>query len=116
MGVSSGPRNERFVTKCAVQEAATVAVAAAGVQTTAAPSAVAPFLNCTVPVGPAPLLAVAIVAVYVTLPPEGTEAGPVKVVCVCAKVIVIGLAADALPVKLLSPSYVATRLCEPPPN
>ena len=54
----------------AVQNAAAVLVAAVGVHVAAVPSELEPFLNCTVPVGPAPLLFVATVAVRVTLPPE----------------------------------------------
>jgi hypothetical protein len=45
------------------------AVAAVGVHVAAAPKLLEPFLNCTVPVGPAPLLVVEIMAVSVTLPP-----------------------------------------------
>jgi len=41
-----------------------------GEQFTALPSLLAPFLNGTVPVGPAPLLMVENVAISVTLPPE----------------------------------------------
>jgi hypothetical protein len=52
-----------------VQDAA-VLPAAAGVHVTAAPRLLVPFLNCTVPVGPAPLLVVFTLAVNVTLPPD----------------------------------------------
>jgi hypothetical protein len=54
----------------AVQNAAAALVASIGVHVAAAPSELEPFLNCTVPVGPAPLLFVATVAVSVTLCPE----------------------------------------------
>ena len=67
--------SERVVVKVAVQDAAAVLDAAIGVQFAALPSAVAPFLNCTVPVGPAPLLFVATVAVSVTLVPAVIEEG-----------------------------------------
>ena len=52
-----------------MQDAATVPLAAEGVHVAAAPKLLEPFLNCTAPVGPAPLLDVEIVAVSVTLPP-----------------------------------------------
>jgi hypothetical protein len=55
-----------------VQNAAAVLVAAVGVHVAAAPSELEPFLNCTVPVGPTPLLFVATVALRITLPPETT--------------------------------------------
>jgi hypothetical protein len=48
------------------------AVAAVGVHVAAAPKLLDPFLNCTVPVTPAPLLFVFTVAVNVTLPPDTT--------------------------------------------
>ena len=54
----------------AVQNADAVLVAAVGVQVAATPSALEPFLNCTVPVGPAPLLFVFTVAVSMAVPPD----------------------------------------------
>jgi hypothetical protein len=48
------------------------AVAAVGVHVAAAPRLLDPFLNWTVPVGPAPLLLVFTVAVNVTVPPDTT--------------------------------------------
>ena len=49
----------------------------------AAPSAVLPFMNCTVPVGLAPVPIPVTVAVNVTLPPDGILVGePVTVVVV----------------------------------
>ena len=60
----------KVVLSVAVQDAAIVLVAAVGVHVTGLPIAVEPFLNCTVPVGPAPLLVVVTLAVSVTLPPE----------------------------------------------
>jgi len=53
-----------------VQKAVVVLVPAVGVHVTAVERVLAPFLNCTVPVGPTPWLVVATVAVSVTLPPE----------------------------------------------
>jgi hypothetical protein len=79
------------------------------------PIVVAPDLNVTVPVGPTPLLDVAIVAVKVTAWPTATfEALGATTVVVGAVVIVIESAGDVLAVKLLSPEYVATKLCVPP--
>ena len=50
--------------------------APAGVQFTGLPRAAVPFLNCTVPLGPAALLLLdEMVAVKVTLPPEAMLAG-----------------------------------------
>src|SRR5690349_18867056 len=69
-GAGGGDRNARVVVKVAVQNAVAVAVPAVGVHVTAAESGVVPLLNSTVPVGPAPWLVVATVAVRVTLPPE----------------------------------------------
>lgn len=53
-----------------MQKAVVVLVPAVGVHVTAVERVLAPFLNCTVPVGPTPWLVVATVAVSVTLPPE----------------------------------------------
>jgi len=53
-----------------VQNAVAVLVPAVGVQITAVERLVVPFVNCTVPVGPPPLLVVETFAVRVTLPPE----------------------------------------------
>ncbi len=57
-------------------------------QFTALPKLLAPFLNCTVPVGPAPLLVVEIVAVSVTLPPD-TMLVTFEVTCVVVVAFVI---------------------------
>jgi hypothetical protein len=55
-----------------------------GVSVTVPVIGVAPFRNCTVPLGASPLLCVEIVAVKVTIVPDtillGTEATPVAVV------------------------------------
>ena len=53
-GVYGGARKARVVVKVAVQDAVVVLVPAAGAHVTAVESALVPFLNCTVPVGPAP--------------------------------------------------------------
>jgi hypothetical protein len=68
------------------------------------PIVLPPAVNVTVPVGPAPLLPVAIAAVNVTAWPTGTELAPLlAVVVVGAVVIVKEFAVEVLAVKLLSP-------------
>jgi hypothetical protein len=69
-GTVGGVRKDRVVGSDAVQKAAAEVVAAVGTQFIAAPMEFPPFLNCTVPVGPTPLLFVDTVAVSVTLPPD----------------------------------------------
>ena len=86
--------------------------AAVGTTVTAEPSAVPPTENVTVPVGPTPVLCVAMVAVSVTavllvIPVLGDGA---TVVVVVAGMIVTTFAGEVLALKLLSPAYVATRL------
>jgi len=49
-----GAKKAKVVVKVAVQNAVAVVVPAVGVHVAAVESALAPFLNCTVPVGPAP--------------------------------------------------------------
>jgi len=72
-GPVSGTNCESGVVNVAVQDGAVEVVAAAGAQVAAAPRLLDPFLNCTVPVSPAPLLVgLEISAVSVTLPPETT--------------------------------------------
>src|SRR6266851_83754 len=66
----NGTNSESAVVSVAVQRAFAVALAFVGVQVTALPRLLDPFLNCTVPVGPAPLLFVFTIAVSVTLPPD----------------------------------------------
>jgi hypothetical protein len=68
--MNGGARKDRVVVNVAVQDAEVVVVASVGVHVTAVDRVLAPFLNCTVPVGPAPLLFVVTLAVSVTLPPE----------------------------------------------
>jgi hypothetical protein len=94
----------------AVPKAATGALvfkaeAAVGTTLTGAPKAVPFAENCTVPVGPAPTLEVATVAVSVTTvevltPDAGLAATPAAV---GAAVTVIAAALDVLALKLLSP-------------
>src|SRR5262249_12935229 len=72
-----GGNAESAVVSCAVQSAPTsvdpLKSAPVGVQFTAVPRLVLPFLNCTVPEGPwADLLCEFTVAVRVTLPPDAT--------------------------------------------
>src|SRR5689334_8482900 len=72
-----GGNAESVVVSCAVHSAPTLVdplkSAAVGVQVTAVPKFVLPFLNCTVPVGPcAELLCEFTFAVSVMLPPETT--------------------------------------------
>ncbi len=71
-GLVIGTNCDSAVVSVAVQDAFPVveAIPDVGVQFTVLPRLLDPFLNCTVPVGPAPLLLVEIVAVSVTLPPE----------------------------------------------
>jgi len=68
----NGTSCESVVVNMAVQDAAAAALAADGVHVAAAPRLLDPLLNCTVPVGPAPLLVLEISAVSVTLPPDTT--------------------------------------------
>ncbi len=70
-GCAKGTNSDNVVVSVAVHKAfpEVEAVPDVGVQVTALPKVLDPFLNCTVPVGPAPLLVVEIVAVSVTLPP-----------------------------------------------
>jgi hypothetical protein len=66
-----GVRRDRVVISVAVQVPGVVLVPAVGVQVAGVPRAVVPFMNVTVPVGPAALLLVPVTfAVRVTLPPE----------------------------------------------
>jgi hypothetical protein len=53
-GTDGGARNDSVAVSVAVQKAVAVVVPAVGVHVTAAESVLLPFLNCTVPVGPAP--------------------------------------------------------------
>jgi hypothetical protein len=117
-GMNSGGKEESVVVSLAVQDAPAELEAPAGVQVAAAPRFDPPTRNCTVPEGPSTeLLLELTVAVKVRLPPDvmllvlGTVA-----VDVTAGVIVMVSVAEVLPLKLLSPAYVATTLCVPADN
>jgi hypothetical protein len=75
-----------------LQDAA-VAPAAAGVHVTALLRLFAPFLNCTVPVSPAPLLVLEINAVSVTLPPETTLVTLLVTAAVVAAFVIVTVSA-----------------------
>jgi hypothetical protein len=109
-GSLKGTNCESAVVSVALQEAPTVVdTAPAGVHVNALPSAVVPFINCTVPLGPALLLLLDdTVAVRVTLPPDATLVGldttadvVVAFVIVTASVLLL-----ALELKLLFASAV----------
>lgn len=68
--MAGGARKDSVVIRVAVQDAGADVVAAVGVHVAALESAVDPLLNCTVPVGPTPLLTVVTFAVSVMLPPD----------------------------------------------
>jgi hypothetical protein len=90
-GFAKGTNSESAVVSVAVHDAFPVVETApdVGTQVTALPTFPDPFLNCTVPVGPAPLLVVFTVAVNVTLPPDAILVGlAVTAVVVVACVIV----------------------------
>lgn len=61
------------VVRVAVQDPGVELVPAVGVQVAAAPSAAEPFMNCTVPVGPAVARLPVTIAVSVRLPPEAMD-------------------------------------------
>jgi hypothetical protein len=94
-GFDNGTNSESAVVSVAVQNAVVVLVPAVGVHITALPKLLDPFLNCTVPVGPVPLLVVFTVAVSVTLPPDTmVVALDVTVVVVVSPVTVTLIALD----------------------
>ena len=96
--------NDKVVVRVAVQNAVAELVPAVGVHVTAVERTVAPFLNCTVPVGPAPWLVVDTVALSTTLPPEVMLDGDaVTVVVVACPTIVNIIADELLALKLGSP-------------
>lgn len=70
-GPLGGAKSDSAVVNVALQVPGVVLVPAVGVHVAGVPSAAVPFMNCTVPVTPAPLFPVPVtVAVKVTLPPE----------------------------------------------
>lgn len=96
-GVGGGAKSDSVVINAAVQDPGVELVPAVGVQVAAVPSAVEPFMNCTVPVGPAPAWVVpATVAVKVTLPPEAMEVvlAVTVVVVTCVPFTVTVIASD----------------------
>ena len=98
-GWANGINCESAVVRVAVHRAFpdVEAVPDVGVQVAALPKLLDPFLNCTVPVGPAPLLVVFTVAARVTLPPETILVGlGVTAVVVEACVIVTASVFDEL--------------------
>lgn len=103
-GAAGGVRNDRVGLRVAVQKAVAPPAPAVGVQVAGARSVLVPFMNCTVPVGPAPLLVVVTLAVSVTVPPEVIlDAELVRVVKVARPVIVNVTAGELLALKLASP-------------
>jgi hypothetical protein len=75
-GLLKGINSDNAVVSAALQEAPADAVAPAGAHVTAPPNFAVPFINCTVPLGPALLLLLEeTVAVKVTLPPDATLVG-----------------------------------------
>src|SRR5271168_1307690 len=73
-GATGGVRRASVVIRVAVHVPGVEAVPAVGMQVAAVPRAVVPFMNSTVPVGPAAALVVPVTfAVKVTLPPEAIE-------------------------------------------
>jgi hypothetical protein len=94
-GLARGTNSDSEVVSVALHNAVVVLVPAVGVHITALPKLLDPFLNCTVPVGPAPLLVVFTVAVSVTLPPDAmVVALEVTVVVVVSPVTVTLIALD----------------------
>jgi hypothetical protein len=89
-GIGGGVRSDSVVANIAVQ----VVVLLPAVHFAAAPSAAVPFMNCTVPLGGAPLDVVTVtVAVSVSLPPEAIDVAlgvtTVVVACFAATVTVV---------------------------
>jgi hypothetical protein len=73
-GAGSGANWDSVVINVAVQDPGVVLVPAVGLHVAGLPTALPLFMNCTVPVTPAPLFPVPVtVAVKVTLPPEVIE-------------------------------------------
>jgi hypothetical protein len=106
---------DNAVVSVALQDAPVVPTAPADAHVMALPSAVVPFMNCTVPLGPTLLLLPdEIVAVRVTLAPDAMLAGlDVTAVVVVAFVMVTdSVLLLALELKLLFASavYVAVML------
>src|SRR5258708_1906867 len=96
-GFARGINCDSAVVSVAVHNAVVVLVPAVGVHATALERLLDPFLNCTVPVGPTPLLLVFTVAVSVKLTPDAIfVALDTTAVVVVAFVIVTFSAAEVL--------------------
>ena len=114
-GSAKGITCDSAVLIVALQEAPVDPAAPADAQVTALPSAVDPFINCTMPLGPKLLLLLdETVAVSVTLPPDATLAGldTTAVVVVACVIVTASVLLLALELKLLfaSAEYVAEML------
>jgi hypothetical protein len=108
-GLARGINSESAVVSVALQEAFVGPVAPAGVQVIALPSAVEPFINCTVPLGPTLLLLLdEMLAVSVTLPPDATVArlDVTALVVVAFVIVTASVLLLALELKLLFASAV----------
>jgi hypothetical protein len=91
-GATGGLRSASVVIRVAVHVPGVEAVPAVGVQVAAAPNAVVPFMNCTVPVGPAALLVVPVTfAVKVIVPPDAIDValGVTTVVVGCVPAVAV---------------------------
>jgi hypothetical protein len=92
VGPAGGVKSASAVVSVAVHVPGVEAVPAVGMQVAAAPSGAVPFMNWTVPVGPAALLVVPVTfAVNVTLPPDATVVtfGVTTVVVACVPVVAV---------------------------
>ena len=103
-GSDRGTNSDSAVVSVALQDAPAAEVAAVGVHVTAAPRAVEPFINCTVPLGPALLLLLEeMVAVRVTLPPAVMLVTLLETAAVVAALLIVtaSVLLAALELKLL---------------
>ena len=101
--------SDKAVVSVALQEALADAVAPVGAHVTALPNVAVPFMNCTVPLGPALLLLLDdTVAVMVTLPPDARLVGldTTAVVVVAFVIVTASVLLVALELKLLFASAV----------
>ena len=96
VGAAGGVRWESVVIRVAVQVPGLVLVPAVGGQVAGEPSAVVPFINCTVPVGPGALLVPVTLAVSVTLPPDmmEVELDEAVVVVACLPAVTVTVMAE----------------------
>jgi hypothetical protein len=98
-GGDGGARNASVVIKVALQVG--IAAPATAVHVAAAPSAVVPFMNCTVPVGLAPAPVPETVAVSVTLPPELMLVAELVTVVVVASPVLVTVTVMAVAVEVV---------------